>query len=377
MVTNVYFATNRTEPETEGGQFGDRFHKDGPHFYRVGEAEVTWPEIETPPDGGFVSDDTAFDAWDDCKVSYELEPETAPEAIEAASTPELTHKSGAGGEAGSSNLFSGLRGDPDKDEPDILVYIHGFANTFDSAMSRAAQLKEMYRIPAPADGVERKPDVFAFSWPSNGAVQPPWEYANDREDAAFSGIAMARALQRLLDFLAAQDKPCKRRLHLVAHSMGNWALRHAVQGLLTLNDGARLEKIFDNVFLMAADEDEDCFEHRDKLAALTEMARRVHVYHAADDLPMHVSDKTKFNMDRLGTDGPRSFSGLSSRITAIDCNAVSDTLFAHGRHQYYRLRKEVLADIRHVLSGRYISSPVPGRDVIEPGRRYRLTDHTP
>jgi len=215
--------------------------------------------------------------------------------------------------------------------------------------------------------------VFSFSRPSNGAVQQPWEYANDREDAVFSGVVMARALKRLLGFLEAnRDQQCKQRLHLVAHNMGNWALRHAVQGLLKLNDGARLEKIFDNVFLMAADEDEDCFEHREKLAALTEMARRVHIYHSADDLPMHVSDKTKFNIDRLGIDGRRSFSGLNSRIVAIDCNAVSDTKLAHGRHQYYRLRKEVLEDVRHVLSGRFLPGQVPGQS----GRRYRLVKRT-
>ena len=61
----------------------------------------------------------------------------------------------------------------------------------------------------------------------------------DRDDAAASGIAMARFMMRLLDFLTDKGQ-CEQRIHLVAHSMGNWALRHAVQGLISLQAQARL-----------------------------------------------------------------------------------------------------------------------------------------
>ena len=61
------------------------------------------------------------------------------------------------------------------------------------------------------------------------------------------------------------------------------------------------------------------------------------------DLALEVSDKTKGNMDRLGTNGPRSFSGVSARIAAVDCSKVDFTEVAHGNHQYYRLRPEVIA----------------------------------
>jgi hypothetical protein len=49
MPTTVYFATNRTEPTNKKDTFGKRFHKDGPHFYSVGSAHVTWKNI---PDKG-------------------------------------------------------------------------------------------------------------------------------------------------------------------------------------------------------------------------------------------------------------------------------------------------------------------------------------
>jgi len=123
---------------------------------------------------------------------------------------------------------------------------------------------------------------------------------------------------------------------------------------------------------MAADEDEDTFEDRNKLAALTELTQAIHVYHSRGDLALEVSDKTKGNTDRLGTGGPRSFSGINTRITAIDCVKVDSTELSHGNHQYYRLRKEVIADVRNVLTGRYRPDEVPGRKAVEPGRRYRI-----
>ena len=275
---------------------------------------------------------------------------------------------------GSAKLFQDLRAQMQETQRDVLVYIHGFANSFENSIGRAAQLKELYTITPFKDGKAGKayePYVFAFSWPSDGNVEPPWKYASDREDAALSGLAMARALRRFVDFLNAGE-PCRQRLHLVTHSMGNWALRHAVLGLRSLMDEGRLPKIFENAFMMAADEDEDCFELAEKLGALPQLANSIHVYHSRDDLALQVSDKTKGNIDRLGTDGPRTFSGISTRITAVDCAEVNGTSLAHGNHQYYRLRPEVLADVRHVLSGRLQPDQIPRRSVIEPGRRYRI-----
>ena len=101
--------------------------------------------------------------------------------------------------------------------------------------------------------------------------------------------------------------------------MGNWALRHAVLGFRQLLEGQRLPKVFDNAFLMAADEDDDCFETPEKLGLLPQLARQIHVYHSANDIALDVSDHTKFNRERLGSHGPRTHSGISTRITSVDC----------------------------------------------------------
>ena len=158
---------------------------------------------------------------------------------------------------------------------------------------------------------------------------------------------------------------------LVAHSMGVYALRHAVQEVKKQVDQARLPRLIDNAFLMAADEDADALAKDYKLGPLFELARQVHVYHAVDDLALIVSDTTKFNPDRLGERGPKNLSDDISRLHVIDCGKVSDTKLSHGRHQYYRFAPEVLRDVRQVLAGKP-PDEIKGRDPIEPGRRYRL-----
>ncbi|MFP3386352.1 alpha/beta hydrolase, partial [Tritonibacter sp. SIMBA_163] len=88
------------------------------------------------------------------------------------------------------------------------------------------------------------------------------------------------------------------RIHLLAHSMGNFALRHAVQGM-RLHVGDQLPRLFDEVLLMAADADNDALSHPDKLAPLERLARRVTTYYNVQDLALVVSDWTKLNPDRL------------------------------------------------------------------------------
>jgi len=382
MATRIFFATNRNQTGKISGvsSFGTRFNSDGPHFYRVGSADVA--RSGSGKDARYTVKDVS--------VARES-------------------KSGAPRLIGSASVFAELRAAMAAASRDIIIYIHGFANSFENTLINAAQLADAYKIkrrpddPLAGDDPEYSPYVFVFSWPSNGSVTPPWHYFSDRDDAEASGTAMARALRRLLDFLSEMEsdldkarrataqattaaktsgtapegahdlgQPCRQRMHLVAHSMGNWALRHTLRKLRGQGSATRLRPIFENAFLMAADEDDDALAHQHKLASLTEISRRVHVYHSSDDGALVVSDTTKFNPDRLGYYGPKTFSGLNTRIQAIDCSGVDATEFLDVNHQYYRLRPEVIQDVQAVLSGQVRPDSFPWRQVVEPGRRYRI-----
>lgn len=200
MPTDIYFATNRRQPTKKDGPFGDRFHTDGPHFFEVGRARVTWRDAKI-----------AKRDWDRYKVTYKLVKGTKPPKVlplAEGQPPQLHRKATSEGRPGSSKLFDQLRAAMQQNERDALVFIHGFANDFNNAMARAAQLKELYRITPHVNGQPGQPYepyVFTFFWPSDGMVEPPWKYASDRDDAALSGLAMARALRKFVDFLDADS----------------------------------------------------------------------------------------------------------------------------------------------------------------------------
>jgi hypothetical protein len=164
---------------------------------------------------------------------------------------------------------------------------------------------------------------------------------------------------------------CQARLNLLAHSMGNYVLRNAVQAIISEFGGKRLPRAFTHIFLMAADmaadEDDDALNDTDKLARLPEMAEAVHVYFAANDRALSISDITKGNPDRLGSAGPHTLTNLPQKITLIDCDQVCETTLLDANHQYYRKRPEVLADICAVLDGTRPGVPLWSRPSPEPG----------
>jgi len=99
-----------------------------------------------------------------------------------------------------------------------------------------------------------------------------------------------------------------------------------------------------------------------------ELAEAVHVYFARNDLALTISDKTKAKPDRLGSAGPRTLTSLPHKVVLVDCTDVSETpSLTDARHQYYRRRDEVIADVRQVIAGKTPES-IDGRKWI-PERR--------
>ncbi len=365
MATNrIYFATNRTVLGESPAEFGTGYNEERPFLYRVGRVGVTHHPGRHP--------------WRDGDATYscgqaELYPET-PAGEAQAEIP------------GSTAMFDEMRATMRDDPRDALVFLHGFANSFESAMCRAAELRDAYLAPMtdPESGAlaarGREPLAFAFAWPSDAKLflddDLGWAYSSDRRDARNSGQAMGRAAMRLFDYLSslAREERCLQRVHLVAHSMGNWALRHALQELLDIlrEDGRPLRRVFETVFLMASDIEDDALEKDGWLAPLFDIAQRVAVYHAGNDRALSLSDAKPNQGDRLGHRGPRRISALPDRVEAIDCAEVSWTP-ADGlqRHQYYRLAPEVLRDVRAVLAGKTAAEMSWRRPAGD--RRWRLT----
>jgi esterase/lipase superfamily enzyme len=334
--TRVYFATNREEVmagEVVTG-FGPALNPKSPLWLRYGAVGM-----EKARKGNAYRIADLFVA-----------PENIPNTPGAADEVVLR---------GSDAVYEGLRRQlvAQKGRADVVLMLHGYACEFENSMSNAAEIKEALSTAA-------KPlEVAMFSWPADGAIVPFISYASDRDDARSSAKAIARALQRFLAYLAELErrvragemKPeelCRANIHLIAHSMGNYALRNALQALISDYGGRTMPRVFKTIFLMAADEDNDAFEHDTKLARLPELAEQVCVYFARNDGALVISDVSKGNPDRLGATGPRTLTSLPQKVTLIDCTDVSVTRpLTDANHQYYRKRAEVQADMRQVIAG--------------------------
>jgi esterase/lipase superfamily enzyme len=341
--TTVHFATNRNPigPENAITGFGPKLNAKSPIWLRYGSADMRK-----------VKDGFAVDA-------VRVEPEQIP--LGDTTKPVIR---------GSDTLFEGLKQRLIANKADLLLFIHGFACSFENSLSDAADLKTRWSTKAiPLE-------IGAFSWPSNGELTPWLDYARDRDDARSSAKAVARSLLRLLDFLQEMDRKewCGRNIHLVAHSMGNYVLRNALQAMLSDLGARPLPRIFRNIFLMAPDEDDDAFERDDKLARLPELADSVSVYFARDDRALLISHGTKANPNRLGSTGPRTLTSLPHKVVLVDCSDVSSTDdIADARHQYYRKRAEVISDARYVISG-LLPERIPGRKWIPERRCFLLKE---
>ena len=266
---------------------------------------------------------------------------------------------------------------------DTVLFIHGFNYTFKEALIDTARLKRRY------EDQDRTFTFFVFSWPSDGSLLPFIAYANDRIDARASGPALGRGLLKLTAFIqqlsdelgprvrsdlgrdpvlaSERARLCRGRLHLMAHSMGAYALRHAIQGMRK-ERGDDLPRLFDEVFLFAGDEDADAFEHFHKLASLPTVTRRVTVYHNREDIPLVISDLTKGNPDRLGADGPNHPHDLPAKVSIVDCTDVVD---GFQEHRYHESEQGVVEDIRAVLEGAR-SDRIRNRTYVLETNSYRL-----
>lgn len=352
--TLVHFATNREEVLVGGevAGFGPALNPKSPLWLRYGTAEMTPPTKRK--DGYGIG-------------ALRVAPENIP----------LGEPGGEPVVRGSDAVFDSLRRRLIDNRADLTLLVHGYACTFENALSNAAAIKDQW-------GSRATPlETAVFAWPADGRTVPWLSYASDRDDARSSAKAIARALQRFLTYLAdiseqvrmgklPKEELCRARIHLVAHSMGVYALRQALQAMISDLGGRPLPRVFKTVFLMAGDEDNDAFEHATKLARLPELAEQVYVYFARNDGALVISDVTKGNPDRLGATGPRTLTSLPQKVTLVDCTDVSSTgSLTDANHQYWRKRDEVMADIRQVLAGR-APEAVTGREWIAARSCFRI-----
>jgi esterase/lipase superfamily enzyme len=224
------------------------------------------------------------------------------------------------------------------DEKDALVFVHGFNTTFEDASLRTAQLAYDLSFKGPA---------VLFTWPSQGTL---FSYLQDGRNADLS----ASPLRDLLKGLSEQAHV--RRIHVIAHSMGNRVLTNALTKMGSMQSAIR------EIALIAPDIDAALF--RELAEQFPTGIGPIALYASSQDKALAASEKLA-GYARAGQGGKNIL--VVPGVESIDASAVDTSAIGLG-HQYYWDSSEILSDLYYFFRGQ----PPDRRFALRPSadRRY-------
>jgi len=240
----------------------------------------------------------------------------------------------------------------------LLFFIHGFDNSFNDSITRAAYLQQWFTASGLA-GANTK--VLAFAWPSIGqAVSFPnlsGDYHHDQDTAGKSGVHLMDVLIRLQPIIT-KARASGARIILLAHSMGNWTLQAGLTSWF--KNGHGTAHLFEEAVLAAADEIATTFASPPptRLTELYRLATRISIYFSESDQVLPLSVIANGGVRRLGQDGPPNRTDPTAfppaRYRMVDCTRIhdyDDPILSMNSHQYYRRSPAVRSDIAAVIAG--------------------------
>ena len=208
---------------------------------------------------------------------------------------------------------------------DVLIYVHGFKQTFETAALDAAYL---------SDGIKFRGQTMVFSWPSKAGL---FDYAYDRDSAMWSRDGFERVLH------AAVANPGGGRVHIVAHSMGTMLTLESLRQLHARYGDAVTQKIGAIVFA-APDIDMDVFSSA--INRIGSLAGRITVIAATNDLALGLSGRLAGGMTRVGAAEKDAIERLGVRV--IDASQAG---WGIVNHDLFLSNAEVQRVIRRAVDG--------------------------
>jgi esterase/lipase superfamily enzyme len=204
---------------------------------------------------------------------------------------------------------------------EALLFIHGFNVSFEDAARRTAQISYDLGFGGAA---------IMYNWPSHTKVRA---YVADRAIATDQSPEHLAAFLRLL---VNEVQP--RRLHIIAHSMGNEVLCRA---LLTLNGSSATipDHCLANVVLAAPDVFKTVFCDR-FATSVVKFARHVTLYASSCDLALCASEELHDGMARLGQSGDSIT--VVEGIDTIDADLLKEGVLYHA---YFAEVRSVIIDL--------------------------------
>ncbi|MBE9540481.1 MAG: alpha/beta fold hydrolase [Proteobacteria bacterium] len=206
-----------------------------------------------------------------------------------------------------------------------IIFIHGFNVPFTEAVIRTAQI---------AYDIEFTGAPMLFSWPSDGSLLG---YTSDREDATWSVAYLRELLDKTVTKLAGK------KIHIIAHSMGNQVLIGALQQMM-LADNSR-SQVFESITLAAPDFDAELFV--DQIAPLVrDLTSHWTIYTSDNDMALSISLEVNSNR-RLG----QPVTPIAE-YDVIDATGIEVSPWSvPENHSYYATKQQVIDDIQQAISG--------------------------
>ncbi|VVE25988.1 alpha/beta hydrolase [Pandoraea anhela] len=204
----------------------------------------------------------------------------------------------------------------------VVVLIHGYNNAFNAAALRAAQLGVDLDIPAN--------NMFLFSWAARSDLI---KYTFDEATVDASEVYFR-------SFLGAVAQAANgRKIHIVAHSMGNRALLRVIaSGLKSVSSERDIR--FGQIILASADVDRDLFA---QLAPnYLKVADRTTVYLSPYDFAVAASSHVH--------DYPRVGCGTAPQVIVPGIDSIVSTIHDDfPAHAYFAQTLPILKDIKNLI----------------------------
>ena len=391
MAITVFYATNRGHEGTERfrpRRYGSRFSSDGMENLRFGrvqfgadDAEVDRLLAQSRPKTGQGDGEALQGYFTGCmkkrgNVRIDAYEEQIPAGQGDGNAPATT-------KLGSLAMFADLQGDMQRGN-DLLVLVHGFNVSWEEAVATAAAFEAVLNRTRAGVAPKQPVRVILFTWPSDGRAIPWASYKSDRADARGTAGALGRSMLKMRDYLHQLAKDvrldhqrkqalrssmrgmptaeieravaqlevtelCRQKIHLLAHSMGNFVLQNALDRIWDFSPGEQLPRLFDQVFLCAPDVDDDVLEPGKPMERLHQIAQNVVIYHNPGDAALRISDYTKGNPDRLGQRGAARPQVLHQKISQVDCAEMVSGLTQHSYYTNGRVTDDIRGAIEQLV----------------------------
>jgi esterase/lipase superfamily enzyme len=212
-------------------------------------------------------------------------------------------------------------------DDEALVFVHGFSNTFEDSILRTAQLAYDLHIKGPA---------IAFSWPTHGKK----DLVSYNRDQANSELSI-EPLRQLLTELSAKSKI--KRIHVIAHSMGNRPVMNALSKMGPAAANIR------QIALMAPDIDVRIFSALLRQFPKSDMS--VALYASSADLALRLSNSLN-GYHRAGEGGQNIV--VLPGLDSIDASKI-DTSLLGANHQYFGDSSTLLCDLFWFFQGKPVT----------------------